>query len=169
MTERSRRRWGLAATAVVLTVLLGLAVSSCGMLALQGGSGWRLLATTNLAPEAPLGLGPHGEAAGSAEAVAALWTASGGSGTPDVDVAHEVLLRITVHGSSTCRPHLAGLGVRQGRLEVRTATGFNLGCTADAAPHSFLIAIRRELLPAPPFAVTVDAELAGSFEIEAIP
>ena len=169
MTGQSGRRWRVAARVIVAVAIVGLGAAMLGELSLQGGLGWRVLATTNEAPEPPMGLGAHGEAAGSGEAIRALWRASGGVGSPDMDTDREALLRVTVHGSSTCRPHLVGLGVRDGRLEVRTATGFHLGCTADAIPHSFLIAIRRDVLPEPPFTVQVGAELGGSFEVEAIP
>lgn len=153
---------------VVATVLVGWYVlAAVGLVESRIGDGWRLLVLTNIDPDPLSGLEPTGEIAASAEGIVAVWDAYTTVGDPAL-APDEGLLRVTVRGSSTCRTHFVGVGFRPDGLNVRTSAGLIAGgCTDDAIPYTFLVAVTRDRLPAPPFTVSVEAMLSGSFEIAA--
>ncbi len=67
---------------------------------------------------------------------------------PAVDYGRDVLVLATYFGSSSCAPSLGGVrfgpgGV--GTVVINDGIGFG-GCTADAVPYTFLVAITRDRL-----------------------
>lgn len=72
-------------------------------------------------------------------------------GPPSVDYEREVLVLATLFTSSFCKPSLGGFDFRDGTATVRVDHGIGLGgCTADAVPYTFLVAIARDRLAGDP-------------------
>jgi hypothetical protein len=70
---------------------------------------------------------------------------------PDVDYDQEILVLATYFGSSSCAPSLEGVEFRGGtaNVQINPFSGFG-GCSADAVPYTFAVAISRDRLPAGP-------------------
>lgn len=115
-----------------------------------GGIGWRLLATE------PTGHPYRTGIAWDEGSLRDLWATAGITAPiPRVDFARDVVVWFgAVHGSSCPELRLddvvvdSGRGLVHGTLVNPSAVG---GCTADAVPRAFLIAVERVRLPAPPF------------------
>ena len=121
------------------------------------GEGWRLLG--------------HAEGAGEAyrtavattdEQLAAVWQESGlGGDAPDVDWQAEIVVWFGAVYGSSCPVRLDGVVVDGTTLHgeiVIPGSGPGTACTADANPHSFVVAVERDLLPAGPFVVQLGAD-----------
>jgi hypothetical protein len=121
------------------------------------GDGWRLLADQDLTGQA--------YATGIAfdeTSYAELWHRVGLSGdAPGVDFESNVVLWFgAVHGSSCPRLRLDDIVVERDRPLVHAQiTELDYGiCTADAAPHAYMVALERKNLPRGPFAIQLGAE-----------
>jgi hypothetical protein len=157
-----RRRVGALALilAVALAACTGMATTSPSRVP-EGaqpsvGQGWRLLG--------------HAEGAGEVyrtglattdDQLTALWRESGlGGEVPVVDWQTEIAAWFGAVYGSGCPVRLDGVAVNGATLHgqiVVPGSGPNSTCAADANPHSFVVAVKRTLLPAGPFVVQLDA------------
>jgi hypothetical protein len=129
------RMWAVAGA-----VLIGLALIGVGAFALlvppASGSGWRLDRISAWESKGPEGGEPTVTIYGS--------------------TARTVGIGVTAFGSSSCPPELRGVEIGEDEIRVAVADPFPFGgCSADAAPHQFGIAVQRERLPDLPFSVVV--------------
>ena len=92
--------------------------------------------------------------------LATLWTKSGLSGGPGaVDWQREIVVWFGTAQSSSCPERLDGVSVTGSTLHADLVVpGWPGACTADANPHSFVVAVERAILPSSPFHVQLDAE-----------
>ena len=117
-----------------------------------GGMGWRLLVTEAVGQPYRTGI------AWDQRSFEDLWATVGLTAPiPQVDFARDVVIWFgAVHGSSCPDIRLDDVAVDGGRRMVHgtlvnpSAVG---GCTADAVPRAFLVAVERVRLPAPPFMI----------------
>ena len=129
------------------------------------GDGWRLLGH-----EAGVGPGYRTGIATTPEQLEALWREAGLSGAPPVvDFVPEVAIWFSaVTGSSCPDVRFDGIAVDRGQALVWPEIArLDLGaCTADIYPHTFVVAVRRDRLPAAPFGIQLgpDAPPAGAPE-----
>ncbi|HEX7172831.1 MAG TPA: hypothetical protein VF365_09520 [Candidatus Limnocylindria bacterium] len=130
-------RWALAAAAIVVPVVLGIAA----WLLLPpptSGNGWRT--DPGASWHEPL-LGDPGD---GSRAIA----------YPAGD--DEIGIGVTVFGSSSCPPRLRDLRIGSVAIEVEVRGDPLAGaCTADLAAHPIGILVRPDVLPAVPFTVIV--------------
>jgi hypothetical protein len=122
-----------------------------------GGDGWRLLASREGSGEA-YRTGIAFDEASYRE----LWRRAGlPDGAPGVDFATEVVVWFgAVYGSSCPGLRLDDVVVDLERRIVHgeiVLPGPPRGCTADANPHAFVVAVERSRLPAAPFAIQLGA------------
>jgi hypothetical protein len=123
----------------------------------QSGPGWRLLA------DAP-GVGTVWDtsAAFDQEGYRDLWRMLGLDGEPPaVDFEHEVVLHFGPAVSGSCSNiRLDGLLVEPGLVlpQIVQPGVQPPACTADANPHTYLLAVERSALPAMPFRVQLSRE-----------
>ncbi len=124
-------------------------------------AGYRYLGVLEAAPAAvPLGIDPMLTISDAAAETDAIWVAMDATrwespapfdGPPDVDYDREILALATYFGSSFCAPSFGGVDFRDGAATVRVDPGFGLGgCTADAVPYTFVVAIARDRLSGGP-------------------
>lgn len=122
------------------------------------GDGWRLLA------DEP-GRGPVwvADAATSQAQYDHLWQTLGLQGEPPrVDFATEIVLQLSPAVSGSCSEiRLTGLLIYDGivRPEIELPASAAGGCTADANPHTYLLAVARATLPGTRFRVQLEDEL----------
>lgn len=85
-----------------------------------------------------------------------LWAALGGTAAPpEVDFEGRVVIALEIGYSGSCpRTRLDAVEFEAGavRLEINTITE-EMGCTDDYNPRTYLVALDRDRLPAPPFTV----------------
>ena len=123
----------------------------------RAGDGWRLLATE------PTGLPYRTGIAWDAASLEDLWATSGvAAPIPAVDFETEVVIWFgAVYGSSCPDLRLDDVVFDGGRRIVHAEivlAGQPMGCTADANPRAYLVAVQRSMLPAPTFAIQLSAE-----------
>ncbi len=116
------------------------------------GQGWRLLGHAEGAGEV------YRTAVATTDTqLAALWQESGlGGEVPAVDWKAEIVVWFGAVYGSSCPVRLDGVVVDGTTLHgqiVVPGSGPVTACTADAIPHSFVVAVDRTLLPAGPFVV----------------
>ena len=121
------------------------------------GDGWRLLATE------PTGIPYRTGIAWDAASLEDLWAASSVTApVPLVDFETEVVIWFgAVYGSSCPDLRLDGVVFDGSRRIVHAEIVLAdqpMGCTADANPRAYLVAVRRSMLPAPTFAIQLSAE-----------
>jgi hypothetical protein len=121
------------------------------------GVGWRLLATE------PTGFPYRTGIAWDAASLEDLWvTADVSAPIPPVDFATEIVIWFgAVYGSSCPDLRLDDVVVDGGRRIVHAdlvLVDTPMGCTADANPRAYLVAVQRWALPAAPFAIQLTAE-----------
>lgn len=119
------------------------------------GEGWRLLgAETGVGDVYRTGIATNETQLGE------LWALSGLSVEPgEVDWQTEVVLWFGAVYGSSCPVRLDDVLVTGSVLHGEIVVpGWPGACTADANPHSFVVAVERSELPAPPFFVQLDAE-----------
>jgi hypothetical protein len=121
------------------------------------GDGWRLLATE------PTGQPYRTGIAWDAASLADLWAAAGMSAdVPAVDFEREVVIWLgAVYGSSCPDLRLDDVVIDGGRRLIHAVIVLvdpPGACTADANPRAYLVAVPRERLPAPTFAIQLSAE-----------
>lgn len=122
------------------------------------GDGWQLLAAAGRAGSIEE-LEPRAEVISTAPALADEWLALGLGGEPgEIDFERAVVLRVTFVGSGSCPVHLDELRLTDVPIVARGSTGLYSGCTADAVPYTFLLAVDRDRLPTGPFAILVTAD-----------
>lgn len=131
------------------------------------GPGWRLLASADR-NQVAIDVGPPVAVATDLQAYERLWLSVGHGSAPEVDLAHEFVVRFVVGVSSTC-PWIAfdGIGTSGDRLFGRfhdlqpelfvDDVSDSFGCTTDAVPHAFLVAIDRALAPSDEFVLALSA------------
>jgi hypothetical protein len=137
----------------------------------EAGDGWRLLSSaedTQLAITVAPGTV---DVATDPEAYQRLWLSMARGDAPSVDFDREFVVQFVASVSGSC-PWIAftGIGVDSdqgvlfGRLQNLSAELFiadvpdNFGCTTDAAPHAFLVAVQRSVAPATDFRVRLEEE-----------
>jgi hypothetical protein len=121
------------------------------------GDGWRLLTTE------PTGMPYRSGIAWDAASLEDLWAISGVEAPiPPVDFETEVVIWFgAVYGSSCPDLRLDNIVVDGDRRIVHAEivlAGQPMGCTADANPRAYLVAVQRSILPAPTFAIQLSAE-----------
>jgi len=121
------------------------------------GLGWRLLVTE------PTGSPYRTGIAWDAASLEELWAAAGVSAPiPPVDFTTEVVIWFgAVYGSSCPDLRLDDVVVDGGRQIVHADLVLvdpPMGCTADANPRAYLVAVQRLMLPAPTFVIQLTAE-----------
>lgn len=121
------------------------------------GDGWRLLATEATGNPYRTGI------AWDPASLEALWALSGvAAPIPVVDFQTEVVIWFgAVYGSSCPDLRLDDVVVDGGRRIVHSEivlVDAAMGCTADANPRAYLVAVQRSKLPAPTFAIQLTAE-----------
>ena len=121
----------------------------------EGGEGWRLLAHAD-------GVGEvyRTGVATTDEQLAGLWAASGlGGAAPEVDWQQEVVVWFGATESGSCPARLDDVVVSGATLHGGfVIPGPPQGCTDDANPHAYVVAVERERLPEGPFVVQLDAD-----------
>lgn len=123
------------------------------------GDGWQLLAA---AGKAGIRDEPRAEIIPSASALADAWQSLGLNGEPDgIDFEHMTVLRATFVGSGSCPMHLDELRLGAPPIVARASSGLWFGCSGDAVPYTFLLAVERDRLPAGSFAILVTADPGG--------
>nr|WP_297425563.1 hypothetical protein [uncultured Actinotalea sp.] len=120
------------------------------------GDGWRLLGH-----EQGAGQAYRSGVATTAEQLATLWVQAGLDGdAPEVDWQAEVVVWFGAVYGSSCPIRLDDVVVTgstvHGELVV-PGSGPSSACTEDANPHSFVVAVDRDRLPAGPFVVQLGA------------
>ena len=151
-----RRRSG--ALALILVVVL----AACAGSRVPGGDqptvgvGWRLLGHAEGAGE----VYRTGVATTDGQ-LTALWRESGlGGEAPAMDWRAEIAVWFGAVYSSGCPVRLDGVVVDGATLHgqfVVPGSGPDSACAGDARPHSFVVAVKRTLLPAGPFVVQLNA------------
>ncbi len=137
------------------------------------GPGWRLLGSAN-ASKVGITVTDAVTAADDASEYQILWLGMGlGPDAPAVDLDREFVARLVVNvsgiGGFCAAARLDGIGVDSSQRLVYGifATSFqtlatpppeNVGCTTDAAPHAFLVAIDRSIAPSSPFTLRLRKE-----------
>lgn len=149
---RRWRRWvGPAAIVAALAVVITMNALPPPPQARQG-DGWRLLTA-----EKDVGGVWETEFLNSEGALRRFWADEGLSGpVPDVDWASEAVLFFGPAVSSECPDvRLRDVGVRNGVVypETEVVDEEGDGCTDDANPFTFLVAVDRAVLPDTPFSV----------------
>jgi hypothetical protein len=95
------------------------------------------------------------------EQLTALWRESGlGGEAPAVDWHTEIAVWFGAVYGGGCPVRLDGVVVDGATLHgqiVVPGSGPDSACAADARPHSFVVAVKRTLLPAGPFVVQLNA------------
>ena len=135
------------------------------------GDGWRLLASSTRNQLAVTISSETVDVALNAEEFRRLWLSQASGEPPTVDFANEFVVQFVPPVSGTC-PWIAFTGISTSRDEAllygefeslsadlfldEVAHGF--GCTSDATPHAFLVAVRRDLAPAPEFRLRLQDE-----------
>lgn len=128
------------------------------------GPGWRLLASSTRNQLAVTVSAETVSVAMDHDEIRRLWLSQARGEVPRVDVATEFVVQFVPPVSGTC-PWIAftGIGVdasqdlMYGEYESLDASLFigevpdNFGCTTDATPHAFLVAVDRSLVPASEF------------------
>ncbi len=120
------------------------------------GDGWRLLATE------PTGVPYRTGIAWDAASLEGLWASAGVSAPiPAIDWQSEVVIWFgAVYGSSCPNLRLDDVVLdgpgRMIHAEI-VLVDTPMGCTADAAPRAYLVAVQRSVLPAPTFAIQLSA------------
>lgn len=125
----------------------------------QAGDGWRLLADQPMRGEAYT---TH--AAVNQAEYEALWAALSLDGDrPEVDFSAEIVVEIgAVYGSSCPEIVLWDVTFDDGGVTLATEQlGGMRACTSDALPHTYLVAVERDALPATPFVVSGGWDLCG--------
>jgi len=126
----------------------------------SSGDGWRLLASSTRNELAVTVSSETVDVALDAEQYERLWLSQAGGEPPPVDFADELVLQLVPPVSGSC-PWIAftGIGtdveesVMYGEFQYLSADLFleevpdQFGCTTDATPHAFLVAIDRSLAP----------------------
>ncbi len=159
--DAGRRLIGGRLSALALGTVLTLA--ACAGPATLGSSGspsrdgWRLLG------HAPgVGEAYRTAVATTDDQLATLWAASALPGAaPAVDWQDEIVVWFGAVYSSSCPVRLDGVIVDGATLHadvVVPGAGPETACTADANPHSFVVAVDRAVLPTGPFVVQLDAD-----------
>ncbi len=125
------------------------------------GDGWTLLGS------GPSGRAWHTALAADPDELAALWQDAGLAGTaPAVDFETHVVVWFGMAVSGSCRDirlddvvfDIDGRVVHPDTVVLTDAAG----CTSDANPHAFVVAIQRHRLPAAPFTILLQAQPVGS-------
>lgn len=155
LSARRRRTVALALIlAVVLTACAGPRVPAGDQPTV--GVGWRLLGQAEGAGE----VYRTGVATTDGQ-LAALWRESGLDGkAPAVDWQAEIAVWFGAVYSSGCPVRLDGVVLDGATLHgqmVVPGSGPGSACPADAKPHSFVVAVKRTLLPTGPFVVQLNA------------
>jgi hypothetical protein len=122
---------------------------------IERGEGWRLLG------EDEIGVPYRTGAATDPTQYADLWSTSGlKTDAPDVDFQTEIVVWFGAVEGSSCPIRMDGVVIdRQAAVVHGTfvVPGNPAACTADARPHSYVVAIERSALPAGPFAIQLRA------------
>lgn len=120
-------------------------------------AGYRYLGVIDAKPATlPLGIRPAITMSASAADTAAIWAELDQTlwdrpgpvpQAPDVAYEREILVFATFFTSSSCAPTLGGgeFGGRAATVRIDGPTGF-FGCSADAVPYTFVVAISRDRL-----------------------
>ncbi len=137
-----------------------------------GGRGWRLLtAAPHFAPDR-FGERPEtrAELVMDHDDLSAIWREIHLSEpAPDVDLAQSVVFWAVAIGGGSCPNHLDGVEIGD-EVVISATHGFAAACTSDAVPYTYLIAVDRDALPAPPFKVrVVTDESEGSTQVDQLP
>ncbi len=137
----------------------------------ESGEGWRLI-TSRTRNQVAVTVGPETvDYALDEEAYRVLWFSVGHGEPPPVDFSREFVVRFVPPVSGSC-PWIAftGIGVNAdedvlyGKYEQLSADLFlesvpsNFGCTSDATPHAFLVAVERSQAPASQFRLWLQQE-----------
>jgi len=124
------------------------------------GDGWRLLASSTRNQLAVTISSETVDVALDAEEFPRLWWSQAGGEPPEVDFTSEFVVQFVPPISSTC-PWIAFTGVgtdvdqglMYGEFDYLSAELFldevpeHFGCTSDATPHAFLVAVDRSMAP----------------------
>lgn len=135
------------------------------------GDGWRLLASSTRNQLAVTVGSETVDVAPDAGEYLRLWLSQASGEPPAVDFSTEFVVQFVPPVSGTC-PWIAFTGIRTnveeelmyGEFEHLSAELFfdevpdNFGCTSDAAPHAFLVAVGRDLAPAAEFRLRLREE-----------
>ncbi len=146
---------GVAFAAVAILVALFLLVPRLPAIA-----GYRDLGVIDGAPSRPLiGIDPFLTVSRSADETAAIWSSLDQHSwesprpvgpRPELEYGREVLALATTFGSSSCAPSLTGVRFADAGAVVEVGQWNGIGgCSADAVPYTFVVAIARDRLPAP--------------------
>ena len=123
----------------------------------QEGDGWRLLIDHD-----EVGFPYEVGIAWDSESLDTLLDSISGLGDVDFDVDFETEIVIwfgAVHGSSCPNLRLDDVVVDGDTLYAEVVNTDNaMACTSDAIPHTYLVAVEREVLPAAPFHVALSTE-----------
>lgn len=128
------------------------------------GDGWRLIASSTRNQLAVTVGSETVDAALDSGEYPRLWLSQASGEPPAVDFSTEFVVQFVPPVSGTC-PWIAFTGIgtsveeelMYGEFEQLSAELFldevpdNFGCTSDATPHAFLVAVRRDLAPAAEF------------------
>jgi hypothetical protein len=135
------------------------------------GAGWRLLASATMNQLAVTVASETVDYALDVGEYRRLWLSMASGEPPAVDFTTEFAIRFVPPVSSTC-PWIAFTGIGT-RIDERLLYGIyehlpadlfmeavpgNFGCTSDAAPHAFLVAVDRSLAPADEFRLRLQDE-----------
>ena len=137
----------------------------------EAGDGWRLLSSADSSHLAITVVSGMVEVATDPQSYQRLWLSMARGDAPAVDFDREFVVQFVASVSGSC-PWVAftGIGVDSvqgvlfGRLENLSAELFiaevpdNFGCTTDATPHAFLVAVQRSVAPATDFRVRLEEE-----------
>ena len=121
----------------------------------QAGEGWRLLA------DEKTGLAYRTGFASNQEDLVALWAEAGISApVPGVDFTSEVVVWFgAVYGSSCPNLRMDDVRVEAGVVyPIIVDVDGPRGCTADANPHAYIVAIERSMLPSDGFVIRLQAD-----------
>ena len=130
---------------------------------LEGGDGWSYLAEADTMPDTEL----PGILADLAT-LSAMWRRLGIPGEPTgVDFEKQVVLSLVIGHSGSCpRTRLDDVVVDGTRVYAMIPTITDeMGCTSDWVPRTYLVAVDRDRLPAPPFQLTAEEGYGARVEV----
>ena len=130
---------------------------------LEGGDGWAYLGEADTMPNTE-----YPRILADPAALSAMWGQLGIPGEPPVvDFEKQMVLSLVVGHSGSCpRTRLDDVVVdgRQVYAIIPTITD-EMGCTSDWVPRTYLVAVDRDRLPAPPFQLTAEEGYGSRVEI----
>lgn len=151
MSRFDGRRFRQFVAIVVLAVTVAVVLQSPLV------AGYRYLGVIDAEPASlPIGIQPAITVSTSSAETAVIWAGLDQTlwdrpdpvpQAPDVAYDREILVLATFFASSSCAPSLSGVDFMGGSATVRIDDGFGFGgCSADAVPYTFVVAISRDRL-----------------------